>query len=536
MSDSNAIIGINFGTSYTSIAYLNKEGRADCLANPEGDRQIASVLAFHGDEEVVGSQAHSDIARHPDTTVANFRAELGKSFSQSENLPGSAAPVIEKNGQPAYSIALPDTTAVFTASEVATKFLRHIRESAEAFLGTPVTGAVLAVPSYFTEAQRKALTEAAEAAGINVLQLVHESVAAVLAYEAIDKVASDKTAVVCDFGGHSLDVTALTVRSGLYSILATAHDTKLGGSSFDDLLINHFSAEFKKKTKVDIASNRKALAKLRGAVEITKKMLSRGNSAPCFVESLAEGLDFHGTINRMRFELLANKVFAKALDVIREVLKKAELDPSEVDEVILVGGSARIPKLSIKVREVFTSEHTVVRSTDIEADEVVARGCALQGNLLAGYDKETIASSQEPVITVAPHTKKAIGVVDAKGEFVTVIPRGTALPARRTFVVGAAGAEHAYVALHEADRVIEKIEIPVEPVEVEEGEEPIEEEPEIVTKVVHKPAALLAEACLPLSKGKDSKVEVQITIDADSKLSLIVREKNGSNIVKVAGN
>ncbi|KAI8145025.1 heat shock protein 70 family [Fennellomyces sp. T-0311] len=536
-----SVIGINFGTSYTSIAYLNKEGRADCLANEEGDRQIASVLAFHGNEEVVGSQAKSDIARNPNTTVANFRAEIGKSFSQSEELPGSAAPVIEKARQPAYEITLPESKVVFTASEVSTKFLRHIRESAEAFLGTGVTGAVLAVPSYFTEEQRKALVEAAESAGIPVLQLVHESAAAVLAYETVHKNANqDKTAVVCDLGGHSLDVTALNVRSGLYTVLATAHDTKLGGSSLDDLLITHFANEFKKKSKVDITSNRKALAKLRGAVEVTKKMLSSANSAPCFVESLADGLDFHSTINRMRFEIMANKVFAKALDTIREVLKKADLDASEIDEVILVGGSARIPKFAVKLREVFTADHTKVLSGEIEADEVVARGCALQASLLAGYEKEDVEASQEPVITLAPHTQKAIGVLNANNEFVTVIPRGTALPARRTFEFSnaAAGQTHAYLALYEGDRTIEKVEIPAEPIEVEEGEEPVEEEPEIVTKVVVKPATLLAEASLPLSQGKaakGSKIEVQITVDADRKVNLVVREKNGSSVIKVAG-
>lgn len=476
--------------------------------------------------------------RHSNIISVGWEAykELYDSFSQSENLPGSAAPVIEKDGQPAYEIALPEGSVVWTASEINSKFLRHIRESAETFLGAAVEGAVFAVPSYFTEEQRKALKDAAEAAGIKVLQLIYGSAAAVLAYENV-KQDQDKTVVVCDLGGHSFDVTALTVRSDLYSILATAHETKLGGSSFDDLLISHFATEFKKKSKVDIADNRKALAKLRGAVELTKKMLSSANSAPCFVESLAEGMDFHSTINRMRFEIMANKVFASALNVIRQVLDKAQLEASEVDEVILVGGSARIPKFAIKLREIFTSEHTQIRS-EIEPDEVVARGCALQGSLLAGFDDETIQASQEPVITVAPHTQKAIGVVNADGEFITIIPRGTALPVRRTFEFSnaAAGQTHAYLALHEGDRIVEKTEIKPEPVEGEEEQEELE--PEIVTKVVTKPAALLVEACLPLEKGseaKSSKIEVQLTIDAERKLGLVLREKNGSNVVKVAG-
>ena len=203
------------------------------------------------------------------------------------DLTGSAAPVVDKNGVPAYEIELPAGKSVFTAQEVTAKFLRHIRESAEGFLGTAINGAVMAVPSYFTEKQREELVAAAEAAGIKVVQLVHESAAAALAYgvgqDASNKDPQDKTVVVCDLGGHSFDVTVLAVRSGMYTVLATAHDTKIGGASFDDNLIKHFVAEFQKKSKVDISSNKKALAKLRNAVEVTKKMLSSGNSAPCFV-------------------------------------------------------------------------------------------------------------------------------------------------------------------------------------------------------------------------------------------------------------
>ncbi|KAI8342213.1 heat shock protein 70 family [Choanephora cucurbitarum] len=540
MSESNTVIGINFGTAYTSIAYINKEGRADCLANEEGDRQIASALAFHGEEEVIGSQAKSDIARHPNHTIANFRANIGKSFADAQNLTGSAAPVVDKNGVPAYEIELPAGKSVFTAQEVSTKYLKHIRESAEAFLGTQINGAVLAAPSYFTEKQREELVAAAEAAGIKVIQLVHESAAAALAYgvgqEATTKDPQDKIIVVCDLGGHSFDVTVLAVRSGMFQILATAHDTKVGGASFDDLLIKHFTAEFQKKAKIDINSNKKALAKLRNAVEVTKKMLSSANSAPCFVESLAEGVDFHSTINRMRFELLSKAVFSQLQNVINEVLEKSQLDASEVDEVLLAGGSARIPKFANKVREVFTSENTKVLN-ELEADEVVARGCAIQGSLVAGFEKEDIDAAIHPVVTLAPNTTKAIGVLNAKGEFVTIIPRGTSLPARRVFEFSNAEANqtHAYVALYEGDHTVEKHEIKHEPVPVEDDEEPYEEEPEIVTKVFNKPAAQLIEASLPLANGakeKGSKIEVQITVDAQSNLSLVLREKNSSNVVK----
>lgn len=448
--------------------------------------------------------------------------------------------MVEKNGLPAYEISLPSGKTVFTAQEITTKFLRHIRESAEAFLGTTVNGAVMAVPTYFTEKQREELVAAAEGAGIKVQQLVQESAAAALAYgigqESSNSAPQDKTVVVCDLGGHSFDVTVLAVRSGMYTVLATAHDTKVGGASFDDNLIKHFSAEFQKKAKIDISSNKKALAKLRNAVEVTKKMLSSGNSAPCFVESLAEGADFHSTINRMRFELLSKNVFAQLQTVIGQVLEKSQLDASEVDEVLLAGGSARIPKFALKVREVFSGEHTKVLN-ELEADEVVARGCAIQGSLIAGFEKEDVDAAIHPVVSLVPHTSKAIGILNANNEFVTVVPRGTALPARRIFEFSNSQANqtHAYVALYEGDHTVEKIEVKPEPVPVEEGEEPYEEEPEIQTKVYNKPAAQLIEASLALekaSKVKESKIEVQITIDAQSAVTLVLREKNGKNVVK----
>lgn len=450
------------------------------------------------------------------------------SFAESEDLTGSAAPVVDKSGAPGYEITFGETTKVLSSHDISAKFLRHIRDSAEGFFGSKIDGAVMAVPSYFSDKQREEFKQAASDAGIKVLQLVQESTAAALAYN-LGANDQDKTVVICDLGGHSFDVTVMTVRSGIYSILATAHDTKLGGVSFDDMLIKHFSAEFKKKTKVDLTNNAKALAKLRGAVEVTKKMLSSASSAPCFVESLADGLDFHGTINRMRFEILSNSIFAKLQDVVRQVLVKADLDASEIDEVVLAGGAARIPKFAVKLRELFTADTHL--HADLEADEVVARGCAIQASLIAGFDVEDIEAAVHPVVTLAPSVQKAIGVLNASGAFVPLIPKGTALPARRSFTFNPAGADQTqvYVALHEGDHVIEKKEIPVEPVPVEEGEEPYEEEPEIVTTVYTKPAALLAEAVLPVS-SKSAKVEVQVTVEVDGKLTLVLRD--AANVVK----
>ena len=458
---------------------------------------------------------------------------------------GAAAAIVDKDGKVGYTVSLgEDKNQTFTAKEISAKYLKHLRESAEAFLGNPITGAILSVPSYFTEEQREELKQAAADAGIKVIQLIHESAAAALAYgighNSSSKDPQDKTVVVCDMGAHSFDVTVLNVRSGIYSILATAHDTKLGGASFDENLLNHFTAEFKKKNKIDISDNKKALAKLRAACEVTKKSLSSANSAPCFVESLADGLDFHTTINRLRFEMLSKNVFSSALKVIEEVLNKSDLDASEVDEVIMVGGSSRIPKLSSKFREAFSHDNTKIRS-ELEPDEVVATGCAIQGSLVAEFDQETIESSVHPVVTLTPHTTKHIGTLNAKGEFITIVPRYTSLPTRRIFEFGNAqqGQAQAYFALYEGDHEIVTEEIapaPREPIEGEEGEEPYEDEPEIVKKVVIKPSNKLLEAVLPLENGMElgvAKIEATLTIESDSKVNLVLREKKGSAVVKV---
>jgi len=384
------VIGINFGTSYSSIAYINQDGRPDCIANEDGDRQIASVITFSGVEELTGTRAQEQIVRNPDKTVAQFRAALGVSFADLKSLNASAAPVINKDDIPSYSISLNDEAepVIFSAQDITVKYLRRLRESGEAFLGKKITGAILSIPSFFTELQREALKEAATVAGINVLQLIHESSAAALACGVgQDKKNQDKTVLVGDLGGHSFDVTVISVRSGIYTILATAHDTNLGGAHLDELLVTHFSTEFKKKSKIDISGNRKALAKMRAACEITKRTLSQSTVSPCSVESLADGIDFHSNINRTRFDIMATKFFNRCADTIEEVLRKSDLDASEIDEVLLVGGSARIPKLTAKMRSLFPEKTTFL--SGYEPDEVIAYGCAIQANLIAGYNQRT---------------------------------------------------------------------------------------------------------------------------------------------------
>lgn len=253
--------------------------------------------------------------------------------------------LVDKDGEPAYSVEFKGQETIFTVREITTKYIASLRESAENFLGQPVTGSVLAVPTYFTKKQRESLKVAAENAGLRVLQLINEPSAAVLAYELGQRQSQlqqstesnnkhrDKIVMVFDLGSDSLDVTVMSVRSGMFTILSTTHDPEIGGASFDELLANHFANEFKRKHKIDVSQNKRAIDKLRNAVESTKKTLSSSNVSPCSIESLAEGIDLHGSINRTRFEIMASKLINRNIELITYTLEKVGLEPQSINEV-----------------------------------------------------------------------------------------------------------------------------------------------------------------------------------------------------------
>ncbi|CAJ0650456.1 5049_t:CDS:2 [Entrophospora sp. SA101] len=484
MANSSNIIGLRIGQSYSSIAIINKDGRADCIANEDGERQIPTMVAFSGEEEFTGTQSKVQLLNNSKNTITQFRNFIGRSYTEcklmtSNSTPTTitATPLINKDDKPAYSVEFKDQETIFTVEDIFIKYIKSLKESAENFLGFPVEGSVLAVPTYFTEKQREALKTVTENAGLQVLQIINEPTAAVLAYHqhqqnlfanssstallnnnnnATSTTTSTTTScslsplninysniLVVDLGSDSLDVTILLVRSGIYTILATIHDPNLGGSAFDDLLINHFKNEFKRKTKIDITNNKRALMKLKNSVEFTKKTLSSSTVAPCSVESLAEGMDFHGNINRTRFEIMANKIFNKIFEIVVNILENNQLKPQYVDEVILVGGASRIPKIQIKLQEVFQNSNKTIIRQDLEPDEIVAYGCVYQALFIANLNniqtiKGFLESTTSTTLLSTPHLSKTIGTViaatnDNNDGFVTLIPDNAPLPIRRIF-------------------------------------------------------------------------------------------------------
>ncbi|KMU90270.1 heat shock 70 kDa protein cognate 2 [Coccidioides immitis H538.4] len=343
-------IGISFGNSNSSIAHISPEGKPQVIANEEGDRHIPSVLSYVEGEEYHGAQAKAQLVRNPKNTIAYFRDYLGKDFKSIDPTPAhaSAHPQLHDSS---VAFTVRDTAAeepnTITVSEITTRHLRRLKQSASDFLGKDVNAAVVTVPTDFSEAQRTALKVAAKEAGVDVIQFVHEPVAALLAYDAIPEAqVKDKLVVVADFGGTRSDIAIIASRGGMYTVLATVHDPELGGAQLDQILIDHFAKEFIKKHKTDPRENERSLAKMKLEAEVTKKALSLGTTAALSIESLASGIDFSSTVNRTRFELLSGKVFSSFTQLIEQAIKKAELDVLDIDEVILCGGTSHIPKIA----------------------------------------------------------------------------------------------------------------------------------------------------------------------------------------------
>ncbi|KAI9817066.1 MAG: Hsp70 protein that interacts with Zuo1p [Phylliscum demangeonii] len=472
-------IGISFGNSNSSIAHTSPEGKVEVIANEEGDRQIPSVLSYTGDDEYHGTQAKAQLVRNSGNTIAYFRDFLGKDFKSIDPTAchASAHP-IEHEGTTAFQVQErpSEPAATLTVSEVCTRHFRRLASSASDYLGRKVNAAVVTVPTDFSDAQRAALITGAEKTGLQILQLIKEPVAAVLAYDARpDATVSDKIVLVADFGGTRSDAAIVASRGGIYSTLATAHDYELGGAQLDQVLIDFFAKEFMKKHKTDPRENARSLAKLKLEVEATKKALSLGSSASLSIESLADGIDFSSNVNRVRYDLLAGKVFGDFVRFVESVVQKAGLDVLDVDEVILAGGTSHTPKIAQLLRALFPTTTAIwapsTKASALNPSELAVRGAAIQASLVQEFDREDIQQSTHPMVTVTPHLTKAIGVVvfvtgkkddelddeHEQGEeiFHPLLEADTAVPARRAAIFPVPkGARHVLIQLCEGRREI----------------------------------------------------------------------------------
>ncbi|KIN07580.1 hypothetical protein OIDMADRAFT_186319 [Oidiodendron maius Zn] len=545
-------IGISFGNSNSSIAYTTIEDKAEVIANEDGDRQIPSILSYVDGEEYNGQQAKQQLIRNNKNTVAYFRDYIGQDFKSIDptHCHASAHPQAHE-ATVAFTIQDKESgpQSTVTVSEIATRQFKRLAKSSSDFLGKTVDSAVVTIPTNFTEAQKAALIASAAEAGLEVLQLIHEPIAALLAYDARpESKVSDKMVVVADLGGTRSDVAVIASRGGMYTILATAHDYEYTGVHLDKVLQDHFAKEFIKWNTTDPRESQRSLAKLKLEAEATKKALSIGTNANFSVESLAEGIDFASTINRLRYETIARKVFEGFNRLIESVVKKAGLDVLDIDEVILSGGTSHTPKIASNMTAIFPPTTTILApsttATAINPSELQARGAALQASLIQEFEKEDIEQSTHPAVTTVKHLTNAIGVLSISGDeshgvFTPIIATETAIPARRTIHINAPkeGGDILVKIVEGGSHIkVSQVEKPSKEAngeDEEDSDDDSDEEPEERREKVWKVGKVLAEAAVKGVK-KGGKVEVMINVAGDLGVTITAREVGAKNGVRGA--
>ena len=439
-----------------------------------------------------------------------------------------------------------------TVSEITTRHLKRLQTSASDYIGKPVTAAVVTVPTDFTDAQKAALVDAAKATDLEVLQFIHEPVAALLAYDARtnDAAPKDKIVVVGDFGGTRSDVAVIASRGGMYTILATAHDYELGGAQLDQTLIDYAAKEFMKKNKTDPRENERGLAKLKLEAEAVKKSLSIGASASFSIESLANGVDFSLSVNRTRYDLLAGKVFGAFTRLIEGAIQKADLNLLDVGEVILSGGTSHTPRIAKNIESTFPGRVTVLAPAStpsaINPSELSVRGAAIQASLISEYEKDDIEQSTHPAVTVTPHLRKAMGIAivseTLKEEvFELLIEAETAVPVRKSAQIPPPkNGGDVLVKLCEGISEIKVTKPESTPKakttgnrddDDEDDSDDEDDEEEEITEKLWKIGNQLAEVAVKGVK-KGGKVEVQVNVGADLSVQVTAREVGGKGGVR----
>ncbi|CAN1831135.1 Luminal-binding protein [Linum perenne] len=418
------VIGIDLGTTFSCVA-VARDNKIEIIANDQGNRITPSFVAFAAanSERLIGEAARNQASTNPTRTIFDAKRLIGKKFDDPEvqrDISFLPYPVVNRDGKPYVELTLKGgQLKSFSPQEISAMILGKMKETAESYIGRPVTGAVVTVPAYFNDAQRKATRDAGTIAGLNVLRIINEPTAGALAYGLNNLMKGRKRKIlVYDLGGGTFDVSVLEIEDGVFEVLATGGDTHLGGGDFDRRVMEYFIELIKRKYKKDVSRESKALGRLRKECERAKRALSNQSQVTVEMDSFIDGNDFSEILSRARFEELNLDLFKKTLEVVERTMGDAKLKKSEIDEIVLVGGSTRIPRLREMLKEMFDGKEP---SKGVNPDEAVAYGAAVLGASLSGSQSD---------VTLCDVTPLSLGVEVVGGLMSVVIPRNTSIPTK----------------------------------------------------------------------------------------------------------
>ncbi|CAL8340671.1 unnamed protein product [Arctogadus glacialis] len=495
------VVGIDLGTTYSCVGVF-KNGRVEIIANDQGNRITPSYVAFTAEgERLIGDAAKNQLTSNPENTVFDAKRLIGRAWADSsvqQDLKFLPFKIVEKKTKPHIQVDIGGgTMKTFAPEEISAMVLTKMKETAEAYLGKKVTHAVVTVPAYFNDAQRQATKDAGIIAGLNVMRIINEPTAAAIAY-GLDKKDGEKNILVFDLGGGTFDVSLLTIDNGVFEVVATNGDTHLGGEDFDQRVMEYFIKLYKKKTGKDVRKDNRAVQKLRREVEKAKRTLSAQHQARIEIESFFEGEDFSETLTRAKFEELNMDLFRSTMKPVQKVIDDSDLKKTDIDEIVLVGGSTRIPKIQQLVKEFFNGKEP---SRGIHPDEAVAYGAAVQAGVLSGEED----TGDLVLLDVCPLT---LGIETVGGVMTKLIPRNTVVPTKKSQIFSTASDNQ-----------------PTVTIKVYEGERPL-------TKDNHLLGTFDLTGIPPAPRGVP-QIEVTFEIDVNGILRVTAEDKGTGNKNKI---